>query len=273
MAAGVTQAFSGGIDLIDTANPGFSFRRTMAAALLGGTVSDLSGGKFANGAVTAAFSYAIASGAQRQPGTADQGEPQSGADGPSFGRRLVRGALNVAGKIWALPNTIVGTVVGLAGVPFGATISFGNNGSSSRTTHGVKVRSRWATPSSMRVVPRPRIWNVGCTAIRSCSTSVGMREAIHTSTKRSGRFSFRSICSLVGSARQTRSSRQPTAMRQEVVGGRGGGGHDGFARMPLVFNGAGPECVPVRQAPFSTAQEQVGHTCRDAHRSDGWNGH
>ena len=35
-------------------------------------------------------------------------------------------ALGVAGKIWASPNTLLGLVLGLAGVPFGADIGFGN---------------------------------------------------------------------------------------------------------------------------------------------------
>lgn len=36
-------------------------------------------------------------------------------------------ALSVMGKIWTLPNTLIGTLIGLAGVPFGAQIEFGNN--------------------------------------------------------------------------------------------------------------------------------------------------
>ncbi len=34
---------------------------------------------------------------------------------------------SVLGKIWSAPNTVIGAVFGLAGVPFGADISFGNN--------------------------------------------------------------------------------------------------------------------------------------------------
>ncbi|WP_353375019.1 RHS repeat-associated core domain-containing protein [Microbulbifer sp. NBRC 101763] len=58
-AAGVTQAFAGGIDSIDAGNVGFSATRVVAAALVGGTASVVSGGKFANGAITAAFSRAF----------------------------------------------------------------------------------------------------------------------------------------------------------------------------------------------------------------------
>jgi RHS repeat-associated protein len=58
-AAGVTQAFAGGIDSIDASNVGFSTARVIAAAIVGGTASVVSGGKFANGAITAAFSRAL----------------------------------------------------------------------------------------------------------------------------------------------------------------------------------------------------------------------
>ncbi len=59
LSAGVTQAFSGKIDTLDAANRRFSPSRVIAAALVGGSVSAASGGKFANGAVTAAFSRAF----------------------------------------------------------------------------------------------------------------------------------------------------------------------------------------------------------------------
>ncbi|WP_152453858.1 RHS repeat-associated core domain-containing protein [Microbulbifer sp. THAF38] len=58
-AAGVAQAFSGAIDLIDAGNTGFSVARVIAAAIVGGTASVVSGGKFANGAITAAFARAF----------------------------------------------------------------------------------------------------------------------------------------------------------------------------------------------------------------------
>ena len=56
LAAGATQAFSGKIDGIDKLNEGISAQRTIAAAALGGAASVLGGGKFANGAITGAFS-------------------------------------------------------------------------------------------------------------------------------------------------------------------------------------------------------------------------
>ncbi|GAA5525250.1 hypothetical protein Maes01_01815 [Microbulbifer aestuariivivens] len=57
-SAGIVQAFSGGIDLID-AGAESSVMRVIAAAVLGGTASVASGGKFANGAITGAFSRAF----------------------------------------------------------------------------------------------------------------------------------------------------------------------------------------------------------------------
>lgn len=55
----MTQAFSGAIDGLDEGNVGISAERVAAAAVLGGTTSALTGGKFANGAITGAFSRAF----------------------------------------------------------------------------------------------------------------------------------------------------------------------------------------------------------------------
>jgi hypothetical protein len=55
----VTQAFSGAIDGLDDGTIGISAERVAAAAVLGGTTSALTGGKFANGAITGAFSRAF----------------------------------------------------------------------------------------------------------------------------------------------------------------------------------------------------------------------
>ncbi|MFN7551584.1 MAG: hypothetical protein ACK5SH_08445, partial [Pseudomonadota bacterium] len=63
---GVTQAFSGAIDGINPAQPIGRFQRVMVAALVGGTASTISGGKFANGAVTAAFARAFGEMAHRR---------------------------------------------------------------------------------------------------------------------------------------------------------------------------------------------------------------
>lgn len=51
--------------------------------------------------------------------------PSGGVGG--FLRTAGRVGVDVIGKLWALPNTIIGGVIGLGGVPFGARIEFGNN--------------------------------------------------------------------------------------------------------------------------------------------------
>jgi hypothetical protein len=51
--------------------------------------------------------------------------PSSAVGG--FLRIAGRVGVDVVGKLWALPNTIIGGMVGLGGVPFGARIEFGNN--------------------------------------------------------------------------------------------------------------------------------------------------
>jgi len=56
--SGVTQAFSGQIDRLDI-NTAQSAQRVIAGAVVGGTTSVISGGKFGNGAVTGAFSRAL----------------------------------------------------------------------------------------------------------------------------------------------------------------------------------------------------------------------
>jgi len=55
-AAGATQAFAPGIDNIET---GGAPMRIAVAAIVGGTISEATGGKFVNGAVTGAFSRAF----------------------------------------------------------------------------------------------------------------------------------------------------------------------------------------------------------------------
>jgi RHS repeat-associated protein len=62
LSAGVSEAFAGAIDRLDPANPlgrRVSAERVVAASILGGTTSLVAGGKFANGAITAAFGRAF----------------------------------------------------------------------------------------------------------------------------------------------------------------------------------------------------------------------
>ncbi len=87
-------------------------------AVLGGTASELSGGKFANGAVTGALTRAFTDDLRNGSAVNSQQGKNSGA----FDMLT-----DVIGKIWTLPNTVVGTLVGISGLPFGATITFQDN--------------------------------------------------------------------------------------------------------------------------------------------------
>lgn len=71
-SAGLTEAFSGKINHIDKGNSGFSPKRVFVAALLGGTTSRISGGKFWNGAVTGAFSRAFSKEVHKESETEEQ---------------------------------------------------------------------------------------------------------------------------------------------------------------------------------------------------------
>ena len=62
LAAGVSEAAAPGIDKLDSTNPiglSVSAERVIAASIVGGTTSVISGGKFGNGAITAAFGRAF----------------------------------------------------------------------------------------------------------------------------------------------------------------------------------------------------------------------
>ena len=112
---------------------GFSWRRVAIGAAIGGTASKLSSGKFANGAANAAFAqlFSPTGGSDRQDG--------SNSAGQSGGRNPLSVVGDVIGKIWALPNTIIGAVYGGVGHIVGEigyalgfydvspSISFGNN--------------------------------------------------------------------------------------------------------------------------------------------------
>ena len=81
-------------------------------AIIGGTVSELGGGKFANGAMGSAFEYLF--------------------NDALYGFKT-GSLLDIAGKIWALPNTIVGLIYGgvgyISGLIMGTnpSITFGHN--------------------------------------------------------------------------------------------------------------------------------------------------
>ncbi len=66
---------------------------------------------FANGAETGAFAYLFS------------GAAQSAANG----QNPLDGLVDLAGKIWELPNTLLGLTAGVASLPFGSDISFEHN--------------------------------------------------------------------------------------------------------------------------------------------------
>jgi len=123
-AAGVTQAFSKAIDSIGGkingaakaawSDAGNRIRRVIAAAVVGGTASAVSGGKFANGAVTGAFSRAF------NDEMHDQAEEKSfsdrffdGLDSAAPTLQVIGGAGQVAGGVGLCLSTLVGCAPGL----------------------------------------------------------------------------------------------------------------------------------------------------------------
>jgi hypothetical protein len=88
--------------------------RTVANFALGGTVSVVGGGKFENGAITAAYASLLA-------GTPVEGQQQSKSVGESlveYGERV----LDLGTKLITLPNTAIGLVWGGVGLLFGGDI-------------------------------------------------------------------------------------------------------------------------------------------------------
>ena len=97
------------------------------SAIIGGGAAVLGGGKFINGARTAAFAALFSGVVQQQ---------SSG---------LARRVLNVVGKIWALPNTLIGLAYGGVGTLFGATPVWGSQAGILRFTS----MPGWMMPSAM----------------------------------------------------------------------------------------------------------------------------
>jgi len=77
--------------------------RVLLSAVSGGTVSSMTGGKFANGAMSSAFQAVMLSGVSGRGAESQGSRPRD-----SWGNAL----LDVAGKIWNLPNTILGLAYG-----------------------------------------------------------------------------------------------------------------------------------------------------------------
>jgi RHS repeat-associated protein len=99
--------------------------RVAMSAVAGGTAAVLTGGHFANGALTAGFvrlfQEEMAYGSQK--GTQNAGSATSPVD------NALRVVGDVIGKIWNLPNDIIGLAIGIVGLPLGGEHwSFGYNG-------------------------------------------------------------------------------------------------------------------------------------------------
>lgn len=128
VTAGFTQAFSafGGFKAVGATENGSHLWNASAAAAVGGTAAKLAGGKFANGAVTGAFSRMFNDVAHAQNGSV-------GATGSSSGRNPLSVVGDMLGKVWNIPNTILGLTFGgvghVAGLMMGTnpSITFGNN--------------------------------------------------------------------------------------------------------------------------------------------------
>jgi len=110
--AGFFSGFSSGMS-VGTKGYGGFVGRTVMMGVVGGTASALGGGKFSNGAMSGAFTQMF--------------NAEGGASS------LVSGAKDIAGKLWTLPNTLLGLAYGglghLAGMALGTnpSISIGHN--------------------------------------------------------------------------------------------------------------------------------------------------
>jgi hypothetical protein len=120
--------------------------RTATAATVGGTVTAISGGKFGNGAATAAFMHLVNAeatralfGTENRLGQANELQRNRS----SFLSKMGRVLENTLGRLWALPNTAVGLVYGLVSLPFGAKISFADG-----VMRFTKL-PKWLMPSAM----------------------------------------------------------------------------------------------------------------------------
>jgi hypothetical protein len=163
------EASSGAINRLDPWNPRgqtVSAERAVAAAIVGGTASEIAGGKFANAALSSAFGQAFSDGFAAASNPNRQDLPGNWA------ARQGKGLLDLAGKFWALPDTAIGLVIGAVGVPFGARISLGINaiqfenypwGNGALTLGNAIIYGGGESPDDTRtgLYNDPRLLNVG----------------------------------------------------------------------------------------------------------------
>lgn len=102
-------------------------RGAIVGAIAGGISSSVMGGSFWSGFVGGAITGGIAAGVVSKLSY----DPDAGMESKSkfrAGLETTNEAIaQTLGKIWNLPNTVVGLIIGVAGMPFGAKIKFGDN--------------------------------------------------------------------------------------------------------------------------------------------------
>ena len=92
--------------------------RAITRIIVGGTISEATGGKFKNGAAYAALSAAIAGAftsetdSSQNSGASSSQSPQKQPNGFVKGLTV---AVDIIGKVWNLPNTVLGFTVGMVG--------------------------------------------------------------------------------------------------------------------------------------------------------------
>lgn len=103
LAAGFTQALSPAIGRVDSGTVGPSVQRTIVAAIVGGTASVIGGGKFANGAMTGAFSRLFNDDRCFRAGTCGGKFMNTKA---SCGPNCVPFDSGAGGKLWVSPGAL-----------------------------------------------------------------------------------------------------------------------------------------------------------------------
>jgi len=89
--------------------------RVAASAVAGGTAAELTGGRFANGAITAAFVRLF----QEELTMGSQAGTRNAGSATSSGFNALTVVGDFIGKIWALPNTMIGLIYGGIGWALG----------------------------------------------------------------------------------------------------------------------------------------------------------
>ena len=101
--------------------------RVTVAAVVGGTAAELTGGKFVNGAITAGFIRLF----QEEIAFGSQTGTKNAGSATASGFNALTVVVDFIGKIWALPNTVLGLTAQIVLAPFayanGGGFQLGNN--------------------------------------------------------------------------------------------------------------------------------------------------